>query len=424
VNRVPLDIALSGWWRRVFCLFVLAFIIRGVFILTLRDGFYFPDSVDYSRAAVSLIVDGEFGETYRRSPGYPLFLAGIYGLVGEKIVAVRLVEAFLGACLVVVIAIIAQRIAGDQVGALAGLLWSIYPMGVFIVGLVYPTNVATLLLACAMLCLVTTAEEGLAPGRVIVGGILFGLAALTVPVVLATILTITFWIVYWQRRRRLLLISIFLLGAALPLTPWTIRNFYMYDRLVIIEPRLAKHLPSIGEAQSVGNAQSMGNAPQEAKGRRGGEKIKAILENFSLFTARVVRQFGHFWELQPTRIRMDRPNVRTRMHERDSRVVKEAVFDTSWTSLVSLLSVGPIFLFALIGTSAMSLHKQRRPALSLLCITILSFAISYSFFVSKTRYRIPVEPYIFILSAYGLRHIWLALMRRFVREPLPDGELI
>jgi 4-amino-4-deoxy-L-arabinose transferase-like glycosyltransferase len=410
MNRVALNIDLSGWRRTVIFLFTVALIIRAAFVLTLKDGFYFPDSVDYSRAAVSLLEAGEFGETYRRSPLYPVFLAGIYALFGEEIVPVRMVEALLGACLAVVIALIARRIAGDHVGALAGFLWSVYPLGVFVVGLVYPTHVATMLLACALLCMVTPVHQELAPGRVLAGGIILGLGALTVPVVLVTILAITAWILYWQPERRLLLAILFVLGAALSLVPWTVRNYDVYGRLVIIEPRAVQHLPPLDWTD-----QNRYSADLE-------QKIGTRLARPRAFARRVLREFGHFWELYPERIRMSQPAIREKIYAKDSRIVRESVFTTSWTSLVTLLSVGPTFLFALIGTGVMCFAKNRRRDLSLLVLTIMSFAMTHSLFYGKMRYRIPVEPYIIILSAYGLWQIWLGLTRRSVRKTAPHAE--
>jgi hypothetical protein len=48
----------------------------------------------------------------------------------------------------------------------------------------------------------------------------------------------------------------------------------------------------------------------------------------------------------------------------------------------------------------------------------LSFAIGYSFFWGKTRYRLPIEPYIILLSAYGLQHTWVVLAGQTIRERL------
>jgi 4-amino-4-deoxy-L-arabinose transferase-like glycosyltransferase len=407
VKRITSNMTLSGWPGKLICIFAVALVARSIFVLTLQDGFYFPDSVDYSAAAMALITKGEFGEFYRRSPAYPVFLAGIYALFGQTIVAVRMVEALLGACLSVVIAVISKRIAGVQVGALAGLLWSFYPIGIFLAGLMYPTGVATLLLACAVLCIVTKADQELAPRRAVCGGILFGLAALTVPVALATIIASTFWITYWHRARRLLLTSLFLLGAALPVAIWTVRNFDVYGRFVLIEPQMAEKIPPLVQAQ------------RDHGGYKSGDRLNGILDNPGAFARRFIREFCYFWELYPHRLFMNSPNSRENMHEKDARVVRETVFGTSWTTLISVLSVGPVFFFALIGTAAMGFQKDRRPHLSLLCGTILSFAVAYSFFYGKMRYRVPVEPYIIMLSAYGLRSVWLVLARRFVPKALP-----
>jgi dolichyl-phosphate-mannose-protein mannosyltransferase len=131
-NKIFRSFNLSGWRRAAIGIFTVAFVSRGAFVLVLMDGFYFPDAIDYSRVAVSLLADGEFGETYHRPPVYPLFLAGNYAILGQTILAIRMVEALFGACAAVVIALIAKRTAGEEVGALAGLLWSVYPTGIFI----------------------------------------------------------------------------------------------------------------------------------------------------------------------------------------------------------------------------------------------------------------------------------------------------
>jgi 4-amino-4-deoxy-L-arabinose transferase-like glycosyltransferase len=381
-------------------IFAVALLSRIIFVLALKDGFYFPDAAAYTAAAVNLLSNGEFGDGYNRAPVYPVFLAGIFVIFGEHIAATRIVEAVLGACLAVVIAIIAKRSDGDAVGALAGLLWSLYPLGIFIVGLLYPTNVATVLLACGILSIVTHSRNTLTPERALIGGFFLGLTALTIPVALLTVVTIILWMAYWETKRRLILLTLFLVGVAIPVTAWTVRNFNVHGRLVIVEPRLIEHIPAVGEAR------------ENKAGEEPVDKIEAILRNPDEYARRFMREFRFFWELYPDRLQMSRPALREQMHEADSRIVRETVFGTSWTTLVSILSVGPIFFFALIGIGVMGLQKEHRRALTLLGSTILSFAIGYSFFLGKIRYRVPVEPYIMILSAYGLRQMWLVTVRK------------
>src|SRR5262245_29037471 len=134
----------SAWQRSLLAIFVAALLIRSVFILTQQNGFYFVDSLDYSQAATNLLAHGTFGEGYGRPPMYPLVLAAIYALFGQHIMAIRLVQAVMGACIAVMMALMAQRIGSKGVGILAGMLWSVYPLGVFIAGLEYPTTVTTL----------------------------------------------------------------------------------------------------------------------------------------------------------------------------------------------------------------------------------------------------------------------------------------
>jgi 4-amino-4-deoxy-L-arabinose transferase-like glycosyltransferase len=401
---------LSRWQWVLITLFVFAFLCRGAFVLTMQEGFYFPDSVNYWAAGVSLLTNGEFGETYRRAPLYPLFLAGIFGLFTPSIFVVRIVEALMGAGLVTLIAIIARRIGGESVGALAGLLWSIYPLGIFIAGLIYPTGVATTLLACAMLCMVRKPDQDLSLRAVVAGGILLGLTALTIPVALVTVVSTALWIIYSQGTGRLFLATCFLCGAALPLVLWTGRNFHVYDRFVIVEPRIVEQLPPIGTAKT------------DETAKKSDEKVKRILERPRAFALHFIEQFGNFWELYPSRIKMNRAGFREKKHAEDPRIVKETVFSTSWTLLVSLLSVAPMFLFALIGTGVMWFRKTSRHHLLLLCGTILSFAIGYSIFWSKLRYRFPIEPYITILTAYGLTQTWLALRRGLGRKTSLDAK--
>jgi 4-amino-4-deoxy-L-arabinose transferase-like glycosyltransferase len=393
-----IKIAFGNWRRALVSVFFTALLIRLGFVSTLQDAFYFPDSVAYSGAAVRLVTNGEFGP-YNRPPGYAVFLAAIYMLFGESILAARIVESFLGAFLAVVIALTAKRIGGQVVGALAGILWSIYPIGIFIAGLVYPESLLTLLLGGGVLCLLHYSPQEVSPKGVFLAGILWGLAALTKPVVLATIGAVGLWVFCWSRGNRVLLAALLFGGAALTVVPWTIRDFYVYDRFVVIDPQAVDHLPRMPAAQ------------------QNGQKVQAILDHPELFALRFGREFFQFWKLYPDRLIMDWPRFREGEHLKDERVVKETIFTkNTLITAISVLSTGPVFFFAIIGTAAMWLRRDRWRDLSLLLITILSFASVYSIFYAKTRYRVPIEPYIIILSAYGLSSTWSTLEQYFAYE--------
>ena len=54
----------ADYRRSLIYIFLLALLVRLVFIFTMQDGFYFADSVKYSAAAVNLLTHGPFGESY------------------------------------------------------------------------------------------------------------------------------------------------------------------------------------------------------------------------------------------------------------------------------------------------------------------------------------------------------------------------
>lgn len=394
--------AVSNNWRAaLLAVFVVALLVRGVFVFTLQDGYYFPDSEIYSKAALNLLNHGALGEAYNRPPAYPVFLAAIYLFFGESIFAVRMVESVLGGLLAVMIALIGRRIGGAAVGALSGLLWSIYPLAIFIAGLMYPTGILTALLALGLLCFLPYAQRGeFSRGRLFAAGVLWGLGALAKPTLIATLGAVGLWVLLWGGGRRLAAVALLGLGSALVLVPWGIRDYYTYDRLVIVEPRAVQHLPRMRSADS------------ELREQR----VQAIAQYPGEYVFRIVQEFISFWRVTPNRIAMAKPGFREKWHENHPRVVRETIFTTgNLINAVSLLSTGPIFLFAIVGTLAMFFERRRRDLL-LLWAVILSFAVTYSFFFAQTRFRIPVEPYIVILGAYGLVKSWEMLAARFARN--------
>jgi 4-amino-4-deoxy-L-arabinose transferase-like glycosyltransferase len=386
----------ENWRRLLFTVFFVALCLRVGFVLTQSDGFYFPDSISYSRVADNLLIHGEFGATFGRAPGYPVFLAIVYKLFGHSILAVRLVESFMGAFLALILAVLGNRIGGKIVGALAGLTWALYPMGVFIAGLVYPTGLAAMLLACGVGCMLTAPEQELSAKASFGAGVFLGLAALTIPVSLLTIIISAVWIFYWGRHSRLLLGSLFLCGAILALFPWTARNFLIHGKLVPVQANVYRHLPEFRASKQSASI----------------DKVTAMAQRFDLFVSHFARQFLRFWELYPTRIRMMDPEHQRKWSEKDPRIVVRSISRMKGlTRLVSVMTAGPILLFAILGTIGMGLRRELRPQLTLLWAVILSYAFGYALFVGRIRYRIPVEPYIIILSAYGMAQTY-SVMRK------------
>jgi len=413
-----MNLFLSNWRRTALSIFFLALLTRGVFIATQQDGFYFPDSLLYSRTAVNLLSAGEFGADFGLAPGYAVFLAAVYFVFGDSILVIRVVESVMGALLAVIMAAVGRRVGGEIVGALAGIIWAVYPLGVFVAGLVYPTGFAAFLLACGVWCVLPAKHEELSAKGVFSGGLFLGLAALTITVALLTIVVVAAWVFYWARHSRVFLAAVFLLGAALSLAPWTARNFLVHGRLILIQANVEEHLPAPRRETPDGKI-----VISEANDRN--EVLNAIWSRPDLYVVRLRRNFMYFWELYPSRMIMSNQDYRDELHAIESRVVKETIYtQNSLVTAVSILSTGPIFVFALLGTVAMWPRRDVRRELSILWIMVLSFALGYTFFSGKIRYRIPVEPYLIILSAYGIHATWSMISGRFKSAVESNGSVI
>jgi 4-amino-4-deoxy-L-arabinose transferase-like glycosyltransferase len=385
------------WRWLMLYLFLFSAGARIIFVLTLQPGFYFWDSVRYDYAAVNLINQGEFGQEYDRSPAYPIFLAGVYQVVGQSVTSVRLVEALLGGLVSVLIAFIGRRTVGPEAGLVGGLIWAIYPLGVFLAALVYPETLMTVGIAGAVALLLLGLARPVRPWALFLAGTCLLVATLTKPVVLATFLAIGAWLVFWEGRPGLARVGLFLAGFLLPLALWSGASYYLFGKVIVNDSRAGRLVDRVGSSSS----------DEVRKGR-----IQRTIEDPAGFLKGYGSEFLHFWRIAPERVVMTEPALRDRFHERDSRVVQRTVFVTnSLTSWATTLSIGPVFVFGLIGLFFLTRNRQWRE-LTLMAAVVLSFAFAYSLFFNQLRYRIPVEPFIILVAAYGfVRLTSLVLVR-------------
>ena len=245
-----------------------------------------------------------------------------------------------------------------------------------------------------MLCLVTDSDDHGYPARVALAGLFFGLSALAKPIVLGTIVFVAFWIIFWRRSGRIFLVSVFLVTAALALLPWTVRNAYVYDRLVPIEARGLEEVVPWADTP----------AAHRESGNENWTKICRMAKRFP-------GEFISFFELYPRRVNLLRQSKRESNHKRDPRIVLHTSLGSGLVNAISIISVVTIFTFALIGMWVMWRKGDKRRELSLLVLLVMSFALGYATSWGKIRYRIPVDPYIIILSAWGVVYVWNTLAR-------------
>ena len=370
---------------------LLSLTLRVAFVMTMdQQAFYFIDTSDYDHAATNLIKEGSYGEKYERPPIYPVFLAAVYLVSYQNFMLVRLVQCGLGALICVLIVAVGTRLYGGQTGFYAGLIAAIYPMFIFISGLLYPTTLITLWLLLVVFFLLRGADDS-PLANFSLAGLFMGLAILTKPVAIG--LFILFILYFLLKKepvgsRRLLALSLFICCAVLTTSTWITRNYVVRGEFSVIESN--KRVLEV-----------MGVHDKDPKGQTLSTKTRfnrLISQQRDEYLGRFVRELCNFWALYPQRLNTADPVKRDSYKRRDNRLQTNNPYLGNLKKYVSILSFTPILLFGIVGF-LLSLQKGKKTFL--LVGPILSFWVGYSFFYAKARYRIPVEPFLIILSAWG-----------------------
>jgi 4-amino-4-deoxy-L-arabinose transferase-like glycosyltransferase len=171
---------------------------------------------------------------FGRAPGYPAFLAlvgGGHAVATTVPAAVKIAQALVGACGVLLVGVLADRLAGRRAAQAAALLAAVYPPLVWIAGyawseaLFWPMG-----LAVALLFDRATAQPH-RRGLALACGLLTGVGILTRPQLLLMLPLVGLFLL---ARRQVLTLALVALGVAVTVGPWTIRNRIEHGRWMIV----------------------------------------------------------------------------------------------------------------------------------------------------------------------------------------------
>jgi 4-amino-4-deoxy-L-arabinose transferase-like glycosyltransferase len=199
------------------------------------------------------------------SPGLPLLLSGLYALSGgvhER--TARLVLALIGALSVLFAYLIGRRLSGPLAGLIGAAAVAIYPALLEYQGMFMSEPLAATLLSGAVLAMLWADRPG---ARVhargwLVPGLLLGALALVRPEYLAISFPIA--VVVFARRGRdgwragLVQALVMLVGLAVVVAPWTVRNAVALGQFVPISTGggqvlfAGSYMPSGGDPEKVG----------------------------------------------------------------------------------------------------------------------------------------------------------------------------
>jgi Dolichyl-phosphate-mannose-protein mannosyltransferase len=206
---------------------------------TLGSQLRFPDELDYLTIAKNLAhratysLDGVTPTAFR-PPGYPTLLAALQ-VIGLGVRGARLANVAMLALTIAGVWVLARRVGGPRVAAIAVCVSAIYPLFLYTAGTLYSQTMAGVFFIWALVALVACLDSETATRRVLLaagGGLLFSICVLTVPTFGASLVGVLIWMIFVRRRRALGLVAVTVIAAAILPTAWTIRNAIIFRAFV------------------------------------------------------------------------------------------------------------------------------------------------------------------------------------------------
>lgn len=178
-----------------------------------------------------LVFRGVSTPTAGHPPLYSFVLAGLAELGGKSADAQRLTGTVFGAGTITVLGVLGRRLAGERAGLIAAGLAAIYPMLIAADGALMSESLFGLLVAISLLAAYRLLEAP-SVGRALVLGVAAGLAALTRTEALVLLVLVLVPVIRRAGGWRAALVAV--LAAVVVITPWSVRNWIVFDRPVVV----------------------------------------------------------------------------------------------------------------------------------------------------------------------------------------------
>lgn len=189
------------------------------------------------------------GPTAMVAPVYPYMIAGVFKIFGiytkTSALAVLSFNALISALTCVPIFFIARRSFGERMGCWAGWAWAVFPYAVYFpVQRIWETWLATLLLTLVLLATLYL-EEYKSLWMWAGFGLLWGIAGLNSPVVLAVLPFLTAWACWRIHQRGKKWFAPGLLAALVfiaVVSPWFVRNYRAFHKFIPFRDTMGSEL--------------------------------------------------------------------------------------------------------------------------------------------------------------------------------------
>jgi 4-amino-4-deoxy-L-arabinose transferase-like glycosyltransferase len=358
-------------------------------------------------------------------PGYSFFLALPYALFGPNLEVAHLANIAAGVVTVLLVYLIGARLLGWRAGLLGAFIAAIFPSLVFWTPVLLSETVFTCMFAAALLACVCslTDDTSISWRMAALTGVLTGAAVLVRGPALVLLPVAILWWYLISRRPREALIGggAAILGAAVVLTPWMMRNIIVFDSPVLLSTNFGYNLRVGHASYSTGRFIHPADIYEFVDE---GEELELVLneEGTRLALDYVVANPGREAELAVLKSRwLWSPDTdvvlwlssfgRTPISSSTEAVVQWLTRVAHWLMLAMLVPAG-----AKLG--------RQHPAIVLTALVALAWTAVHIAFFGEPRYHLPLLPLLLPLAAVGglsmARWIFVRLGARPTMVPIAD----
>jgi tetratricopeptide (TPR) repeat protein len=418
-------------------IFCVAAVVRLVHVFQIRRAPFFTmlmgDARGYDTWA-QRIAGGEWigGEVFYQAPLYPYFLGAVYTFAGRDLLAVRLVQALLGASACALLGLAAMRLFPKPAGLIAGLALALYAPAVFFDGLIQK-SVLDVFLVCLAIWLVSlivqpsASSTSVATPRFGVSrlwlalGLTMGALALTRENAFVLVVVIVIWSLTRTGsegrspglRLRAHDTATFLVGLAIVLAPVAIRNYAVGGGFYLTTSQFGSNFYIGNNPKADGTYMSL----RFGRGAPEYERQDATeLAEHALGRRLTPAEVSSYWTNRAIGFITSQPAAWLGLLGRKFQLLWNAdeMLDTEsqeahaeWSTVLRLGAwIGHFGVLAPLALLGAWLAWPDRRRLWVLYAMTLAYAASVLVFYVFARYRFPLVPFLILFAAAAVAKMW------------------
>jgi len=344
-------------------------------------------------------------------PIYPAFLALIYLTFKHHLIAVRIVQAFLSAAVILVLYPKVREAFGSDTGKLSSVLIALYPAFIIYPGILLTETLFLFFLAILIWALISAVQSD-SPWRWVIAGAVMGGTILLRQETLVMV-PVFAGLVLWQFPREGLIrkLSLFLLVSVLSVGIWTVRNYLVFDELILVSAHGGDTLwistkgwtewhDEDPDFQSL--VQGLNYIKRNNVLRK--EGIINIARDPLNYLLLCIKRLPHLWITSHTTYLAGLTNTyqQSYMHGAFGKLFAKIVLLGGNLALI-FMGIWGAFI-------ALKAQKEKLGLIFFFLVPIVVIAIIHFFLFAAPRYQVPIMPFVLVFAGTQLNRLYLMML--------------